>query len=480
MAQACCSSSRFRRFYASLPPLTPPSPLRALPSPRRAGHGGIHAAEFVKANLYNTLLAHPKFPADPVAATVESYEAIDAQYCSLGANRDDGCTAVTALVQGSRLIVANVGDSRAILCRAGRAIQLSIDHKPNAKEERQRVERAGGVVVWAGTWRVGGVLAVSRAFGDKPLKRYVSGTPDVRDERLTPEDEFLILASDGLWDVCMNQARLWAARGRRVGAERARSAARVREEGGWPPRARPSLPASSPPPPAPLLTAAVQTLKLFKTRAGRGGPGARDQRPRKGREAADVGGVRAGQQRQHHRRRHPLQGHRRVALEAPRALRACVCVPPCALLPIPHSGHSGFVALPFPAPAPRPAPDGCTSPPRTLPPPSVPLHKPPLWADDRRAPNPSSLPFSPLGRSRKQAASANTSKVQQRDRARSPLKGTLRRARRSRRRALPSRLSPLFCTIHPSPATPPTFPRTHASSPLHPLQPTTTVFLCPT
>lgn len=200
MAQACCSSSSSRRFYAPLPP-----PLaaahRAIPvPPTRAGHGGIHAAEFVKANLYNTLLAHPKFPADPVAATVESYEAIDAQYCSLGANRDDGCTAVTALVQGSRLIVANVGDSRAILCRAGRAIQLSIDHKPNAKEERQRVERAGGVVVWAGTWRVGGVLAVSRAFGDKPLKRYVTGTPDVKDERLTPEDEFLILASDGLWD----------------------------------------------------------------------------------------------------------------------------------------------------------------------------------------------------------------------------------------------------------------------------------------
>lgn len=65
----------------------------------------------------------------------------------------------------------------------------------------------GGVVVWAGTWRVGGVLAVSRAFGDKPLKRYVIATPDVRDEKIAPEDEFLILASDGLWDVCMNQVR---------------------------------------------------------------------------------------------------------------------------------------------------------------------------------------------------------------------------------------------------------------------------------
>ena len=53
------------------------------------------------------------------------------------------------------------------------AIPLSEDHKPNRTDERSRIEAAGGVVVWAGTWRVGGVLAVSRAFGDRLLKRYV-------------------------------------------------------------------------------------------------------------------------------------------------------------------------------------------------------------------------------------------------------------------------------------------------------------------
>ena len=53
------------------------------------------------------------------------------------------------------------------------AVQLSDDHKPNRTDERNRIEAAGGVVVWAGTWRVGGVLAVSRAFGDRLLKRYV-------------------------------------------------------------------------------------------------------------------------------------------------------------------------------------------------------------------------------------------------------------------------------------------------------------------
>lgn len=90
-----------------------------------------------------------------------------------------------------------------VLCPA--AIALSVDHKPNSKEERQRIENAGGVVVWAGTWRVGGVLAVSRAFGDRPLKRFVISTPEVREEMLTSEDECLILASDGLWDVISNQ-----------------------------------------------------------------------------------------------------------------------------------------------------------------------------------------------------------------------------------------------------------------------------------
>ncbi len=57
------------------------------------------------------------------------------------------------------------------------AIALSEDHKPNRTDERSRIEAAGGVVVWAGTWRVGGVLAVSRAFGDRLLKRYVVRTP---------------------------------------------------------------------------------------------------------------------------------------------------------------------------------------------------------------------------------------------------------------------------------------------------------------
>lgn len=82
---------------------------------------------------------------------------------------------------------------------------MSEDHKPNRPDERQRIESAGGVVVWAGTWRVGGVLAVSRAFGDRMLKKYVVAIPDIKEETLVSHDEFIIMASDGLWDVIENQ-----------------------------------------------------------------------------------------------------------------------------------------------------------------------------------------------------------------------------------------------------------------------------------
>ncbi|KAH1119581.1 hypothetical protein GYH30_048104, partial [Glycine max] len=69
----------------------------------------------------------------------------------------------------------------------------------------RRIEDAGGFVMWAGTWRVGGVLAVSRAFGDRLLKQYVVADPEIQEEKVDSSLEFLILASDGLWDVVSNE-----------------------------------------------------------------------------------------------------------------------------------------------------------------------------------------------------------------------------------------------------------------------------------
>lgn len=115
----------------------------------------------------------PIHPPNPPPNPLTHPQETDDQYLELDAQhqRDDGCTAVTAVLIGRRLVVAHVGDSRAVLSVGGGAQALSRDHKPNRADERGRIEGAGGAVVWAGTWRVGGVLAVSRSFGNRMMKQ---------------------------------------------------------------------------------------------------------------------------------------------------------------------------------------------------------------------------------------------------------------------------------------------------------------------
>ncbi|KAF8392835.1 hypothetical protein HHK36_021074 [Tetracentron sinense] len=171
------------------------------------GHGGARAAEYVKQNLFRNLITHPKFISDTKLAIADAYNHTDSEFLKSenSQNRDAGSTASTAILVGDRLLVANVGDSRAVICRGGNAIAVSRDHKPDQTDERQRIEDAGGFVMWAGTWRVGGVLAVSRAFGDRLLKQYVVADPEIQEEVIDSSLEFLILASDGLWDVVTNE-----------------------------------------------------------------------------------------------------------------------------------------------------------------------------------------------------------------------------------------------------------------------------------
>jgi protein phosphatase 1G len=122
-----------------------------------------------------------------------------------------GSTAVVALLRGNKLFVANAGDSRCIMSRRGKAIDLSVDHKPELDHEKQRIESAGGFV-FAG--RVNGSLNLTRAIGDMefkyrpdlpPDKQIVTCCPDVKQVDLGPEDEFLVLACDGIWDVMTSQ-----------------------------------------------------------------------------------------------------------------------------------------------------------------------------------------------------------------------------------------------------------------------------------
>ncbi len=123
-----------------------------------------------------------------------------------------GCTACVTLITMGEIYVANVGDSRCVLCKRGQAVDMSEDHKPGLEQEKKRIEKANGYVEEN---RVNGKLNLSRCLGDldykqnKKLKQdeqIISALPEVRVEKITNEAEFLIIACDGVWDCLSSQA----------------------------------------------------------------------------------------------------------------------------------------------------------------------------------------------------------------------------------------------------------------------------------
>ncbi|GAA0185568.1 protein phosphatase [Lithospermum erythrorhizon] len=136
-----------------------------------------------------------------------------------------GTTALSVIRQGDMMIVANVGDSRAVLATTSDEegilvpIQLTVDFKPNLPLECERIKQSGGRVLSSrdeqGLYRIwmpkgecfnGPGLAVSRAFGDHYIKDFgLISEPDVIQRRITNRDHFVILATDGVWDVISNQ-----------------------------------------------------------------------------------------------------------------------------------------------------------------------------------------------------------------------------------------------------------------------------------
>ncbi|XP_031434919.1 protein phosphatase 1B isoform X2 [Clupea harengus] len=122
-----------------------------------------------------------------------------------------GSTAVGVLMSPAHLYFINCGDSRALLCRRGRVCFSTLDHKPCNPREKERIQNAGGSVM---IQRVNGSLAVSRALGDYdykcvdgkgPTEQLVSPEPEVFEIARAPEDEFVVLACDGIWDVMSNE-----------------------------------------------------------------------------------------------------------------------------------------------------------------------------------------------------------------------------------------------------------------------------------
>uniref|UniRef100_A0A2P2L4A3 protein-serine/threonine phosphatase n=2 Tax=Rhizophora mucronata TaxID=61149 RepID=A0A2P2L4A3_RHIMU len=178
------------------------------------GHLGDCVSAYLQKHLFSNILNEEDFWLDPSRAISKAYERTDQAILSNGSDLGQGgSTAVTAiLIDGQKLWVANVGDSRAVLSRGGQARQMTTDHEPNT--ERGIIENKGGFVsnMPGDVPRVNGQLAVSRAFGDKSLKLHLRSDPDIQDKVIDANMDVLILASDGLWKVMSNQEAVDIAR----------------------------------------------------------------------------------------------------------------------------------------------------------------------------------------------------------------------------------------------------------------------------
>jgi len=155
-----------------------------------------------------------KLPIPAVAtALVDAFDQIDREILSKDEFEYQGSTAVAVIVHaasdGQRtLISANIGDSRGVLSRGGRAVDLTRDHKPNDDKEKARILAMGEKIEWDHYCKVHRVrnLSLSRAVGDRFAKPAVSGEVEIQRFPVNDrKDEFILLASDGLWDVMSSQ-----------------------------------------------------------------------------------------------------------------------------------------------------------------------------------------------------------------------------------------------------------------------------------
>ncbi|KAL3808405.1 hypothetical protein ACHAXA_009846 [Cyclostephanos tholiformis] len=155
-----------------------------------------------------------QLPISAVAAALkEAFDQVDNETMQVDEFEYQGSTAVATILHeandGTRsLLAANIGDSRGVLSRSGTAVELTRDHKPNDDREKARILALGEKIEWDHYCKVHRVrnLSLSRAIGDRFAKPAVSGEVEIKCFPVeNDKDEFIVLASDGLWDVMSSQ-----------------------------------------------------------------------------------------------------------------------------------------------------------------------------------------------------------------------------------------------------------------------------------
>ena len=222
------------------------------------GHGGKEVSTFVKLHFTKEFLSSPKIKTDHIKqAIIETFLKMDElmqnsngkkelksllkksreedeifnkrhdiketqmdAYLKSLLNKDEniaffkGCTACVCVIDNKlqKMYFANAGDSRVILCKKGVAYRMSIDHKPELELESNRIHKASG---WVNSYgRINGNLNLSRCLGDleykqnkklPPQEQIITAYPDVIEEKMSKDNDFIIIGCDGIWDCIQDQ-----------------------------------------------------------------------------------------------------------------------------------------------------------------------------------------------------------------------------------------------------------------------------------
>ncbi|KAJ3389377.1 Protein phosphatase 2C 2 [Entophlyctis sp. JEL0112] len=182
------------------------------------GHGGTAVAKYAGNHLHRKITQDPAFAKKDYNTAIKNgflQTDVDLKISPEYLADPAGCTAVTILITDDMTVYCgNAGDSRSVLCRKGEAVALSFDHKPTnpSEVETARIRAAGGYVEFG---RVNGNLALSRAVGDFEFKQNSSLGPEdqivtvdpdiVMHQLVVQEDDFIVLACDGIWDCMTNE-----------------------------------------------------------------------------------------------------------------------------------------------------------------------------------------------------------------------------------------------------------------------------------
>lgn len=194
------------------------------------GHGGAGVSTYLSSSIYEKVERHlERFSSSPSSPSIKeitkslssAFNEIEDEVLQKDDFQYQGSTAVAVYVHedprtGERTIIsANVGDSRAVLSRGSVAVTLTRDHKPDDKDEKKRILSMGETIEWDSYCNVSRVrnLSLSRAIGDRFAKPVVSAEPEIKLFTLSElpveeghdRNDFVILASDGLWDVMTSQ-----------------------------------------------------------------------------------------------------------------------------------------------------------------------------------------------------------------------------------------------------------------------------------